>query len=464
MSIGKEIGKATWDNYKAPFFKWVERKAKEGAKRYTFLGKVRDAWMKADWGYAEQEYLKYIYEFHSQFRVFGIQETVELDDLATDVFVLEKPEFRKYDQSEKTTKIGGLKLVFQDKRGKKLFVWGEPGVGKTTFLKQILSYAIDNTDKIPLFVNIAEWAATHSLDKEGLLKYITLQFEHCGFSNATIFIEYIIDEGFATLLFDGLDEISNDQRQKVLLLFEQYKGTKSQIIITCRVGATGKHLKGYWEIQIARWDERRVQDFLRKRLTNKESRKKFIEEINDGENKSLNDFKRNPLLLSLLCSVFDAKKGFPKKRTEIYYAATQHLLVERDQEKGNLISRYAVSGALTLAQKEILYEHIAYNFLTKEKTYFSRQELELEIDEILTIFFEKEKTKLFDSQILLQELVSQHGLLARKGYHTYAFSHLTFQEYYTARYIIKNKSLEKLTVHISNPLWREVFLLVANNI
>ncbi len=173
-------GKATWEHYKSGFFKYIERKAKEGAKRYTLLGKMRDAWMKVDWGFAAQEYLKYTYEFHSQFHVFGMGEQ-KLDELSTNVFLLNKPEFRRHSTSEKVEKINGLKLVFQDERGEKVLVWGEPGVGKTTFLKQISTYAIEKTELIPLFVNIAEWAMLGTLSQDGLLEYLAEEFKRLRF-------------------------------------------------------------------------------------------------------------------------------------------------------------------------------------------------------------------------------------------------------------------------------------------
>jgi hypothetical protein len=44
----------------------------------------------------------------------------------------------------------------------------------------------------------------------------------------------------------------------------------------------------------------------------------------------------------------------------------------------------------------------------------------------------------------------------------YSFSHLTLQEYLTAQYIADNNLIEQLvTGHLSDPRWREVFLLVA---
>jgi predicted NACHT family NTPase len=69
-----------------------------------------------------------------------------------------------------------------------------------------------------------------------------------------------------------------------------------------------------------------------------------------------------------------------------------------------------------------------------------------------------------DGSLILPKLVSQHGILARRSQRTYAFSHLTFQEYYTSKYIIDNGLTDELISHMSDSRWHEVFLLAANHL
>ena len=72
-----------------------------------------------------------------------------------------------------------------------------------------------------------------------------------------------------------------------------------------------------------------------------------------------------------------------------------------------------------------------------------------------------------DSEIILNAIEVQHGLLAKRAHRIYTFSHLTFQEYFTARYIIDHhntadKLLNELFRHFYNSRWREVFLLTSS--
>ena len=70
-----------------------------------------------------------------------------------------------------------------------------------------------------------------------------------------------------------------------------------------------------------------------------------------------------------------------------------------------------------------------------------------------------------DSEAILKAIESQHGLVVERARGIYSFSHLTFQEYFTAKYIVdsqKKLSLPTLVKqHFLDPKWREVWLLTT---
>ncbi len=66
---------------------------------------------------------------------------------------------------------------------------------------------------------------------------------------------------------------------------------------------------------------------------------------------------------------------------------------------------------------------------------------------------------------MLRSIEAQHGLLVERARGIYSFSHLTFQEYFTAREIVyssnQEKALKNLVSHITEKPWQEVFLLAV---
>ncbi len=73
-----------------------------------------------------------------------------------------------------------------------------------------------------------------------------------------------------------------------------------------------------------------------------------------------------------------------------------------------------------------------------------------------------------DSEGVLHAIELQHGLLVERVRGIFSFSYLAFQEYFTARKIVAShnlqaleKSLEHLVSHVTEPRWREIFLLTT---
>jgi hypothetical protein len=67
-----------------------------------------------------------------------------------------------------------------------------------------------------------------------------------------------------------------------------------------------------------------------------------------------------------------------------------------------------------------------------------------------------------DAEQVLKEIEIQQGILVERARYAYSFSHLTFQEYLTAKCIVDNQKIDQLVRdHATDKHWREVFLLVA---
>ena len=69
----------------------------------------------------------------------------------------------------------------------------------------------------------------------------------------------------------------------------------------------------------------------------------------------------------------------------------------------------------------------------------------------------------FNAPKILETILIDQGLFVEQVRGSYSFSHLTFQEYLTSNYIIRNtRSIKGLAKkHLHNNQWREVFLLTA---
>jgi len=102
--------------------------------------------------------------------------------------------------------------------------------------------------------------------------------------------------------------------------------------------------------------------------------------------------------------------------------------------------------------------------------YFQRGEIffrEEDISNVITNFIATlpdSGGQLVDGEVVLKAIEAQHGVLVERAYRVHSFSHLSFQEYFTSRYIIENDServYKQLMRHLLDTRWHEIFIMVA---
>ena len=127
------------------------------------------------------------------------------------------------------------------------------------------------------------------------------------------------------------------------------------------------------------------------------------------------------------------------------------------------IKRDEIYRGISVTRKQQLLARIAAEFFERKEIYFAEKDIVKIIDEYLKTLpgFQDD----IDGETFLKAIEAQHGLLVERAHRIHSFSHLTFQEYFVARYIIENgsdKILLRLMSHLSDKYWHEVFLIVAS--
>jgi predicted NACHT family NTPase len=432
-------------------------------------------------------------------QLLDINRPIQIDDIYVDVNILEEIASQQwfeiaYLQTLEPTDFNrvGLGRVEQKQipgiqaveTYSKLRIMGKPGVGKTTFL-QYLAIQCNRgafaADQVPIFILLREFAEESRHRGEfSLFNYIRQTFLTSELSNRTV-LETLLKAGRVLLLMDGMDEVPNEDTTAVLREIRKFssKYHRNRLVASCRTAAQKLRLRGFTDVEIAPFSQEQITTFVQKWFvalskTTAQSglaqSAQFMQKLELPENWQFRQLVVTPLFLHLACGVFHNQGKFPAKQTEFYKQGLDLLLGKWDEAKG--VERGDMYHGFLLPQKLRLLSQLAAVTFEQGQYFFEQEVIEQYIGDYLQelpgVPLDPEANQL-ESEAILKAIESQHGLLIERAHGIFSFSYLAFQEYFTAREIVAShnlraseQGLEGLVSHLTDPHWREVFLLTTS--
>ncbi|RCJ42405.1 hypothetical protein A6770_34885 [Nostoc minutum NIES-26] len=346
---------------------------------------------------------------------------------------------------------------------RKLMILGKPGAGKTTFLKYLaIHFPIEESKEkiIPVFIPLRDM-----FDYDGkfnLLDAVIQEFTNC-IPNSENTVLKLLQRGRCLILLDGLDEIKVDNNiyRQIDQLTEQFPDNR--FIITCRSAACDYVFNTFTEVEIADFEREEIETFARNWFQARGEQNicdRFLEKLE--ENQQVKELATNPLLLTILSLTFEDNYDFSSNRYGLYADAVDTLL--RRWDASRRIERQP-NIHLSRQRKINMFSEIAYEGLSHKPPKFLWQQWELQ-DQIAK-FLENFNFEI-DTQEILKLIEANYGLLIQQAKGIYSFSHLTFQEYFAAEYIVENRKPEFFKAFVQQNFlgrqWREVFILIIERL
>jgi predicted NACHT family NTPase len=430
-------------------------------------------------------------------RLLDKEQPIKLESIYTDIKILERVTGRRWLSLTQLHENSGKNNIYQKRvsaleavrhsvgrvprlegsaepvrveRYNKLMIWGKPGSGKTTFLKWVATQC--NLDQflsnlVPIFISLKDFAQIR--EQPSLLDYITTQLEECGVVEPQA-VFTVLSRGRSLLLLDGLDEVRKTELNRVLQEIRNVstRFCANSIVITCRIAALEYTPEEFTEVEVADFDDEQIADFAAKWFKTQDTLKaeRFVQML--FANQPLSEIATHPLLLTLLCLVFEQAEDFPTHSSQLYQEAVDLLLKKWDAKRG--IERNQVYKQLSRQHKEDILSQIAWTTFERGECFFKQSAVEQQIShhiqtspEISTFL----ETLQVDSEDILKSIEAQHGLLVERARGIYSFSHIIFQKYFAARKIVATppshaqEAFQNLVSHMSEERWREVFLLTV---
>jgi len=303
---------------------------------------------------------------------------------------------------------------------RRMIIWGDAGMGKSTTLEFMAYIDADEklripNSKLPVYIPL------------GLLTDKSISLKQSIFSKIGVESELgekILTEGRINLFLDAVNEIPRDEhnqlktiRQKEIHnLITDYK--KTFIIISNRP-QDENIFKGLPVFQLQKMDKDQIELFISKNSEgNSAIANKILTEIKKDQR--LEKIIKTPLMLSRLIEIVKLKGEIPKSEGEIIDRFIFSLYQREKEEKKD--------GNFDTKKIHRLLRFLGYESLEKKDTNSGMNE-----DEILNYFVECKKKYGFQMDtIYVLDIATQLGILEKRD-DMYTFAHQAYQDYFHAQ-------------------------------
>ena len=378
----------------------------------------------------------------------------------------------------------------------RLAIVGEPGTGKTTFLRRVASVLCRtllgdepqaarelglDPAPFPILIRLADLAshmARADERKAGPLGRTSPAWlphylaTHCGEHSLGLdegFFRGRLESGQAIVLLDGLDEAPTlADRKSLVALIEQtvtaYRDCR--FVLTSRPGAFRGEavLPGWAEVQIEPLEDESIDRFLDRwcQALFRDQPARRAEHLRElkralASRREIRRMARNPVMLTALAVVHWNEKRLPEQRADLYESIITWLARTRDQRQGRPTPERCIGLLQNLALA--MHDHPTGR-QTQIKRFAAAQVVAPDLRDV-----PPDERQAAAERFLADEEVDS-GLVVGRGEDDVAFWHLTFQEYLAARALAACSDQDQRRRLFSQPKlylpeWREVVLLLA---
>jgi len=316
----------------------------------------------------------------------------------------------------------------------KSIISGTAGSGKSILLKHLLLNALKEKKQVPVFIELRD----NNVNNSSLLESIHSTLECFGLVLDPKLIEKAFIAGQFLLLLDGLDEIANERREIIVNeiddLIKEFPETS--IIITTRPENLTSELQTFSIFKTLPLSKEQSISLVEKLQADELIKNKFIADLKGDLYEKHSSFLSNPLLLTIMLLTYGYSTDIPNKLSVFYNQAFEALFQRHDTMKGAY--KRVKETKLDIQDFGKILSVFCIQTYDDRKMQFSKQ------DALTYLNKAKEVVNIeYDCESFLSDLLQSVCILIEDGLFI-TFSHRSFQEYFTARFIVNSDSTMKL--------------------
>ncbi|HQH87122.1 MAG TPA: SUMF1/EgtB/PvdO family nonheme iron enzyme, partial [Anaerolineaceae bacterium] len=461
---------------------------------------------------ATRQYLTFLYDQYCYlgFKGLGVSDRVPLRLSLLDLYIplkarLELPHGETW-QAE--VRVAGRKLSEQKanqarlskpqpvldvlKKHAGLILLGDPGAGKSTFLKYLtvqlaLGQDLGLGDRLPVLVPLAAYANALEAGDVRLDDFIADYFcQTCGDLPVSEMLRQALEAGRVLVLLDGLDEVKDPGLrvtvvERAMQFYNFHRRSGNKFVITSRI-------IGYREVRpnaddliegtLIDFDDEEIQLFVERwtsalerqahaagsQIAGLEAEKEKTELLDSIQhNPGVRKLAANPLLLTILAVMKRQGVTLPERRVELYEQYVKTMLSVWN--KARSLTGRSTGKDLDVIQTVRILAPLALwmHEVSPGVGLVKREDLKRKLRAIYAERGEADPEQAANN--FLSDVHEHTGLLLERGPGEYGFIHLTFEEYLAGVAIALRGQgnvdtlMANIQPYVGKAAWNEVLLL-----
>lgn len=374
-----------------------------------------------------------------------------------------------------------------------MIVLGDPGAGKTTFVKYLAlrlargeGKKIGLSDYLPILLPLAAFANAITTRDIRLDDFIAEYFDGIGVDVPVgPMLKEALKAGRALILLDGLDEVRdisvrNTVVERVVDFFTFHRRDGNKFVLTSRVvgyRAVRPSAEDLIECTIVDFEEDEIEEFVKfwttalekqaqgntavARADAETDRRELLDAIQ--QNPGVRQLASTPLLLTILALMKRQGVSLPERRVQLYDQYVNTLLSTWNRARS--LSGRAPGRDIDELQTVRILAPLALwmHEVSPGVGLVGREDMRRKLEEL---FLERGDVSPHQAaRQFLTDVRDHAALLLERGPGEYGFIHLTFEEYLAAVALALMGQgnpapiIEVLSAHVGEQAWREVTLL-----
>lgn len=304
------------------------------------------------------------------------------------------------------------------------------GMGKSTITKRMFLDVVDSKYGIPIYIELRRLGVEHDIVSEIIMQLNSLAKD----VDKSLVLNLLQTGGFVFFL-DGYDEIPISQLTFVTRNIQDFvskAGDENIYVLTSRPDNSLSCFGNFKTMRINSLTKKQSYELIRKLDCDGETSKILVEKLKKPDYQSVNEFLKNPLLVSLLFAAFDFKPSIPVKKHTFYRQVFDAFFERRDLTKGDGFMHEKKS-KLAIDDFDTVMRYLGFDCQKKQKVEFEKDELL----KMIRSTQERLPRICYQESDLLSDLLKAVPLFCKDGLF-YKWTHKSLQEYFAAEFIYKD--------------------------